>query len=137
MGLKELCEVLEQIAVVVTDGCNSAAKSVVDIVQTHEKHQDVEVQKDVWHKAKNLMKKYKLWLKKEENAELAGDVPYEKIKKHFYHCALNACANENRFKQLWLDAPQHWENTKGLSDDAVKRLHDWMFAQWKYIILKI
>lgn len=135
MGLKDLCEKLEQIAIVVTDGCNSAAKSVRDIVAKHPNHQDVEVQKDVWHKSKNLIKKYKKWVATEDNSELQGDVPYEKIKKHFYYCSLNSFGNESTFKRLWMEAPTHWEVTKGLSDLAVEDLTDWMFKQWKCIII--
>ena len=135
MGLKDLCEKLEQIAVIVTDGCNSAAKSVADIVKTTKRHKDVEIQKDVWHKSKNLMKKYKVWLKNPENEELVGDVPYTKIKKHFYHSALHSFGNEKTFTKLWLDAPKHWEQTKGLSNDAVARLQAWMLGQWKCIFI--
>ena len=54
-ALSHLGEALDSIWQVVTDGCGSAAKSVHDIIQANEKHNEAIVQKDVWHKAKSLL----------------------------------------------------------------------------------
>ncbi len=38
MKLKNLCETLEKIAIVIVDSCSLAAKSVRNIVSTNEQH---------------------------------------------------------------------------------------------------
>jgi hypothetical protein len=132
-GLHDLVDKLECIAQIVTDGCGSAAKSVRDIVQNNDKHKDVEVQKDVWHKNKKLMKSYKSLISLKENSELASDIPVDKIKKHFFHCCNNAGGNADHFKEMWLGAPKHWEKSKGLSNFAVIVLQNWMDKEYKGI----
>ena len=129
-ALSHLGEALDSIWQVVTDGCGSAAKSVHDIIQANEKHNEAIVQKDVWHKAKSLIKHYKNFLKTEKSDnEIENNITPEKMRTHFNYCCTQANGDSEYFSKLWLGAPKHWEDSKGLSDYAVEKLRNWMIKE--------
>ncbi len=103
-----MVEQLDKISDGVCDGSSSTAKSFRDIVQTHSKHTTVGLQKDIWHKESNIVKKWNEFIKSKTAEELKGKLTALRLKRWFYTCAKNCGGSGATLQNRWLGAATHW-----------------------------
>ena len=123
LGLQSMAASLNHIDMIIVDGCASSEKDLDEHVRINRQHDKVCLNKDLWHKAKNIGKAWiKLTTKRGTDRKLLYSnlscVPIRTIKTHLTYCAKKCTGNVDEFEALWLDRIDHWNIDLELPEDG-------------------
>lgn len=122
-GLKTIGRRLQKLDMVVVDGCAAAEKDLNEHIRSIARHAKVRFNKDLWHKAKSIGKKWKILLDKRASRgvfkypklQLVG---LRKVKTHWTYCARNCQNDKDKFYSLWIGALEHWSSKYNIIKDS-------------------
>ena len=107
----------------VVDGCASTEKDLNKHVRAIRQHAKVWLNKDLWHKAKNIGK---AWFRLVNRKASYGKALYpnlccvhlKPLKTHWTFCAKKCEGNVDEFDNLWKDRVYHWNIDLELPEDG-------------------